>query len=146
MSEGPVQYTTKCPAPLIADNSLNKQKRKNDANHAPFSFLILNQLVSYIGQQCYFPRALDSPCQVTLMLCAYAAHTTGHNLAALCRVLPEPCNILILDMLDLINAEAANLAPGSTLTGLHFTIIHYGSPFVLLVDFVRRVDLRLKVR
>ena len=58
------------------------------------------------------------------MLGANAAHTAGHDLAALGDELAKTGGILIVDMLNVIHAELANLAPALLGTGLHLAIFH----------------------
>jgi len=50
------------------------------------------------------------------MLCASAGHAAGQNLAALAGEAAESCNILIIDVLNLIHAELANLPAGLAAT------------------------------
>ena len=55
---------------------------------------------------------LDRDGKLTLMLGAVAGHTAGQDLAALGHKAAETGQVLIIDMLDLIYAELADLAAG----------------------------------
>ena len=54
-------------------------------------------------------RTLDSDSQLTLMARAGTGHTTGQNLASFGNEPAKLCNILIIDHIDLVDAEIANL-------------------------------------
>lgn len=60
--------------------------------------------------------ALDSLGQLTLMLCASAGHAARKDLAALGHVSLELGNILIINRIDLIYTEGANLSAATTAT------------------------------
>ena len=57
--------------------------------------------------------ALDGDGQLALMCGAGAGDAAGQNLSALGHIAAEPCDILVVDVLDLIDAETANLAAAS---------------------------------
>ena len=57
-------------------------------------------------------RALDRCCEVTLMSCAGAGDTTGKNFSSFGHKAAQTGDILIINVLYLINAEAANLLAG----------------------------------
>ena len=57
---------------------------------------------------------LDSLGQLTLMLCTGAGHTTRKDLAALRHVSLELCGILVINRIDLIYTESANLSAATT--------------------------------
>jgi hypothetical protein len=54
-------------------------------------------------------RTLDSDGQLALMVSAAAGHAARKNLRALGKESAELCHVLIVDGIDLIYAEAANL-------------------------------------
>lgn len=53
--------------------------------------------------------ALDSGGQLTLMLSAGAGNTTGNNLSAVGKVSSQTWNVLVVDVMNLIYTESANL-------------------------------------
>ena len=79
------------------------------------------QLVSHVGQQGDVPCALDGDGQLTLMGSAGTGGTAGQDLAALGQVTAELSGILVVDVLDLIDAEAAYLL---ALTRTHSIVSH----------------------
>ena len=60
-------------------------------------------------QQCDIACALDCNGYLTLMLSAVTGNAARQDLATLSDVALQLCYILVVDVLDLINAEAANL-------------------------------------
>ena len=70
---------------------------------------MLETSVCYVGQQGNVAGALDGDRQLTLMGSAGTSRAAGQDLAALGQVTAELCSILEIDVLDLIDAEAANL-------------------------------------
>ena len=78
-------------------------------------------LFSHVGQQGDGPCALDGDGQLTLMSSAGAGGTAGQDLAALGQIAAQFGRILVIDMLDLIHAEAAYLL---ALTGTHSIVSH----------------------
>ena len=71
-------------------------------SHAP-------RLVSDIGQQSNVAGALDSDLNLSLVLSAGTGHTAGQDLAALADELAELVGILVVDEVDLVCAENADL-------------------------------------
>ena len=57
-------------------------------------------------------RALNRCCEVTLMSCAGACHAAGKDLSSLGHIAAQTCDILVINVLYLINAEAANFFAG----------------------------------
>jgi hypothetical protein len=53
--------------------------------------------------------SLDRNSQLTLMICAGAGYTTGENLGSLSHALLQLCDILVVDLLNAVYAEHANL-------------------------------------
>jgi hypothetical protein len=60
-------------------------------------------------QQGDIPRLLNRIAQPTLMRGANACQTPWNDLAALGHELPEQAHVLIVDRIDLLDAELANL-------------------------------------
>ena len=67
------------------------------------------RLFGHVGQQSDGARALDGGGQLTLMLGAGAHHAAGQDLAALAGEAAKFHDILIIDALNLVYAERANL-------------------------------------
>jgi hypothetical protein len=67
------------------------------------------QLVADVGQKRYMAGTLDSDGQLTLMLCAGTGNSSGKNLCTLADELAKSCNILVIDLIDTICAELADL-------------------------------------
>ena len=66
--------------------------------------------------------ALDSDGQLTLMLGAGAGYTAGNNLSTFGEILAQTGNVFVVDLLDSIYTESANLSAGLSATG---TIISF---------------------
>ena len=60
-------------------------------------------------QQCDIARPLDCHGHLALMLCTVAGNATGQDLAALRRETAKLCNILVINMLNLVYAKRADL-------------------------------------
>ena len=73
--------------------------------------------------------ALDGDSQRALVSGAGAGHTAGQYLRTLGHIAAESGDILIVDVLDLVNTEAAYLATASV---THVSFSHGGSPFDIL--------------
>jgi hypothetical protein len=67
------------------------------------------------------------------MLCASAGHAARQDLAALAGEATKTQNILIIDVLNLLNAELANLPARLAATGTAYTIFRHVS--FLLIRF-----------
>ncbi len=75
-------------------------------------------------------RTLDCCCEVALMSCACAGYTAGKDLASLRHITAETSDILVINMLDLIYAKAANLFAGLS-AAVVWSVCHSDvSPFV----------------
>ena len=66
-------------------------------------------------------RTLDRDGQLALMRCTGACYAAGQDLSALRHIAAESCDILVVDVLDLIYTEAAYLATASV---THRSISH----------------------
>ena len=104
--------------------------------NAAVLLLFCDLSVGYIRKQSDCSCAFDCLCELALMLCAYAGHAAGHYLAALGCMLTKPCNVFVIDMVDLIYTKAANLTPGLALAGSHLAFFH----FVLLSFTARQMN------
>ena len=66
-------------------------------------------LVAYVRKQGNLTCTLDRGVQIALVLCASAGNTTGKDLCTLRNKLSQLCNILVIDGVDLVHTENANL-------------------------------------
>lgn len=73
---------------------------------------------------------LDGHGQLTLMAGTSAGHSAGDDLGSLGKVSPQAGDILIIDGLDLIYAEGANLSAGLSVAGSlgSFIALHGNEP------------------
>jgi hypothetical protein len=73
------------------------------------------------------------------MLCASAGHAAGQDLAALAGEAAKSHNILIIDVLNLFNAELANLPARLAATGTAYAIASiFRHVSFLLIRFKKR--------
>ena len=94
------------------------------------SVFYLYQLVGYVGEKCHLASSLDSYGELSLVKSAGAGYTSGEDLSSLGNELSELCYILVIDSVNLILAEDANLlssvhgTEGRTLSivSIHFWI------------------------
>jgi hypothetical protein len=63
------------------------------------------------GEKGYISRPLDGHGQLSLVVGAIARNPTRHDFASLGNVAAQPSDILIVDLVDLIRTELANLTP-----------------------------------
>src|SRR4030088_3020846 len=68
-------------------------------------------LIGHIGDQCDLPRAFDRRLQLALVHGAGARNAARQNLAALGHERPNQLHVLVIDVVDLVRAELADLAP-----------------------------------
>jgi len=74
-------------------------------------------VVRGVRQHRHEPSPLQRGGQHALVLRAGAALAARIDLAAVADVSTDPADVLVVDLLDLVDAERADLAPGSTETG-----------------------------
>ena len=67
------------------------------------------QLVGYVGEKCHLASSLDSYGELSLVKSAGAGYTSGEDLSSLGNELSELCYVLIIDSVNIILAEDANL-------------------------------------
>ena len=72
-------------------------------------------LVAYIRHQGHMARALDGHRQLALMEGAGACDAAGNDLRALGHIFAQAGNIFVVDVLDAVYAEAANLLAAAAL-------------------------------
>ena len=73
-------------------------------------------LVGYVGKKCHLASSLYCESKLSLVKSAVAANTSGEDLCSLGNELSELCNILVIDTVNLILAEDANLLSSVVLT------------------------------
>src|SRR3954449_1451827 len=82
------------------------------------ALVALLAVVADVGQQGDLAGALDGSRDLILVPAARASDTPRPDLAAVRDVLPEGADVLVVDLVDLVPAEAAGLAttgPGTAL-------------------------------
>jgi hypothetical protein len=70
-------------------------------------------LVANVGQQSNLAGTLDGSVQFSLVLSASTGNTAGQDLAALADALSQATGILVVDEINLVCAENANLSSSS---------------------------------
>ena len=70
--------------------------------------------VAHVGQQRNMARTLDGDGQLTLMESAGTGNAAGNDLRALGNVLAQAGDVFIVNVVDTVHAEAANLLAAST--------------------------------
>ena len=90
-------------------------------------------LVGNVGKKCHLTCSLDSGGELSLVKSAGAGYTSGEDLSSLGNELSELCYILVIDSVNLILAEDANLLSSVHRTegALILVSIHLNSPFNL---------------
>ena len=72
-------------------------------------FMVAVLSVGHVGQQSNLTSALDSGVQLALVLSAGTGDTAGQNLAALADELAELSSVLVIDEINLVRTEDADL-------------------------------------
>ena len=73
------------------------------------SYNIYYKLVGYVGEKCHLACYLDSGSKLSLVKSTVAGNTSGEDLCSLGNELSELSNILIINIVNLILTEDANL-------------------------------------
>ena len=73
-----------------------------------FSYFIY-VLVGYVGEKCHLSCSLDSYVELSLMKSASAGYTSGEDLSSLRDELSELSYVLVINTVNLVLAEDANL-------------------------------------
>ena len=66
-------------------------------------------LVGNVGEKCHLASSLNSYGELSLVKSAVAGNTSGEDLCSLGNELSELCNILVINVVNLILTEDANL-------------------------------------
>ena len=77
-------------------------------------------------------RTLDSDRELTLMLCAGAGNSSGKNLSALGDILSQASDVLVIDFVDMIRAELADLLLSAHSRAKRLCSVSFGSLFIHL--------------
>ena len=88
-------------------------------------------LVGNIGKKCHLTCSLDSGGELSLVKSAGAGYTSGEDLCSLGNELSELSNVLVINSLNLVLAEDANLLSSVVLTeggALRIVSLHFKSP------------------
>ena len=67
------------------------------------------QLVGNVGKKSHLTSSLNCNGKLSLVKSAVAAYTSGEDLCSLGNELSELCNVLVIDLSNLVLAEDANL-------------------------------------
>ena len=67
------------------------------------------ELVSGIGDESDLSCSLDSCCKRSLVISAAACYSSGKDLSALGDILSQASDVLVIDLVDMIRAELADL-------------------------------------
>ena len=80
------------------------------------SYNTFDVLVGYVGEKCHLASSLNSGSKLSLVKSAVAGYTSGEDLCSLGNELSKLCNILIINSVNLILTEDANLLSSVVLT------------------------------
>ena len=89
------------------------------------------KLVGNVGEKCHLASSLDSYRKLSLVKSTVAGNTSGEDLCSLGNELSELCNILVIDLANLVLAEDANFLSSVVLAEcgtLIFVSFHFGKP------------------
>jgi len=70
------------------------------------------ELIAAEWKQCKVTGAFDRNGQLTLVMCAGAGYSAGQNLGSLRNKAAKLCNILVINCVDSVNTESADLFAG----------------------------------
>ena len=100
---------------------------EKDTAQCAVSFISLLQSVADVGQKRYMAGTLDRDGQLTLMLCTSAGNSSGKNLRALADELAKSRNVLVIDLIDAICAELADLLLSAHTGTVRLGSVSFGS-------------------
>ena len=80
------------------------------------SYNICFILVGNVGEKCHLASSLNCYGELSLVKSAVAGNTSGEDLCSLGNELSELCNVLVINIRNLILAEDANLLSSVVLT------------------------------
>ena len=91
-------------------------------------------LVGNVGEKCSLTSTLDSGVELALMLSTGSGNAAGKNLSALTDELSQLAGFLVIDVIDFVCAEYANLfslaESVSALSARGFLFIHSNYPIL----------------
>ena len=97
------------------------------------AFRISNyELVGNVGEKCHLASSLDCNGKLSLVKSAVAAYTSGEDLRSLRGELSELCDILVVNLGNLVLAEDTNLLSSVALTECGTLIVFHS--FINLSD------------
>ena len=101
----------------------NKYRKRQDDSSWRFIVCIANKylLVRYVGEKCHLSCSLDSYVELSLMESASTGYTSGEDLSSLGDELSELSYVLVINAVNLVLAEDANL-----LSSVHGTEVGAG--------------------
>src|SRR5882724_12186980 len=79
--------------------------------------------VRHVRNQCNLPRALDGGLELALVHRARARDAPRENLAALGHERPDQLDVLVVDVVNLVRAELADLAPAEQRAALPLFLV-----------------------
>ena len=91
---------------LSASRLLQYRKRHPVKHRVSFCY---PKLVGNVGEKRHLASSLDRGSELSLVKSAVAANTSGEDLCSLGNELSELCNVLVIDLRNLVLAEDANL-------------------------------------
>ena len=99
-------------------NIIHKKEKTLCISQSVLKYL---QLVRYVGEKCHLSCSLDSYVELSLVKSASAGYTSGEDLSSLGDELSELSYVLIIDTVNLVLTEDANL-----LLSVHGTEVRAG--------------------
>ncbi len=86
-------------------------------------------LVAHVGQKSNLTSTLDSGVELVLVLCTGAGNAAGKDLCALGDELSQLRNVLVIDAVNLVRTEDANLL---------FSVVRTEGTRIIVVSFHRK--------
>ena len=77
-----------------------------------------------VGKKSYLTSTLNSCCKSALMSCACTCYTTGENLLSVGSVLAELIDVFVVDVVNFIYTERANLFTSFSVGTVAFIVSH----------------------
>ena len=99
---------------------ISSRYNKKEQGTCPCSSIYI--LVRYVGEKCHLSCSLDSYVELSLMKSASTGYTSGEDLSSLGNELSELSYVLVINAVNLVLAEDANL-----LSSVHGTEVRTGS-------------------
>ena len=84
-------------------------QNKNTLPKSRVFFIFNFKLVGYVGKKCHLSSSLDSNVKLSLVKSASSGYTSGEDLSSLGNELSELSYVLIINAINLVLTEDANL-------------------------------------